>query len=81
MYSAAATAGITVKKDFIEKIQANDLYPRMKNIFEIAVSVSPLLILVQSAYKKVDIRRDHFIAVCLHRFQFCGIWNSYKITD
>jgi hypothetical protein len=63
MNRSAASAGISVPKQFLDHLKASDLYRRMKNIFEVAVSISPLLVLTKTNYKNVEIRRDHFIAV------------------
>jgi hypothetical protein len=68
LYSQAATAGVHLPEDFMDRVSGSDgeeLFTRMQNCCNISVFVSPLAAIVAKKYSNESIRRDFLLGVCL----------------
>jgi hypothetical protein len=57
-------AGLPLREGFVQELQKGKVYDRMKNIFHIAASVTPLVALLPNRFQNFSAKRYHFIAVC-----------------
>jgi hypothetical protein len=54
---------MTLQRAFTEALKMSRLYERMKNLFHLATSISPLLALSTRRFQTLSLKREHLIAV------------------
>ena len=56
-------AGLPLKENFVQELLKGKVFERMKNIYHIAASVTPLVALLSHRFQNFSAKRYHFIAV------------------